>query len=348
MMHAVIDALCAGVDLSAEQAEALFRDAFAGALTELELSALLVALKAKGETPVEVAGAARALRGAAAPFARPAYAYADCCGTGGDGQCTVNVSTAVAFVAAEGGLPVAKHGNRSVSSQCGSADVLESLGARLDPPAEVSRRALDEVGFCFLFAPQYHAGMRHAMPVRRALKVRTIMNLLGPLVNPSAPPIQVMGIYDPALVGHAARTLGMLGCQAALVVHGGGLDEIALHAPTRAARLRDGVVEELTIDPSDAGVSPAPPEALRGAGPAENAAWLRDLLAGRGERAHREAVAINAGALLWIGGRADSLREGTASALDVLSSGRAAERLARFVALSREASQEARKEANHG
>ncbi len=231
------------------------------------------------------------------PFARPAYAYADCCGTGGDGQSTVNVSTAVAFVAAEAGLPVAKHGNRSVSSQCGSADALEALGARLDPPAEVSRRALDEVGFCFLFAPQYHAGLRHAMPVRRALKVRTIMNLLGPLVNPSAPPIQVMGIYDPSFVTHAARTLGMLGCQAALVVHGGGLDEVA-RTPRRA---RPG--SAMGSSRSSRSTRPTRGRAgadrgAPGAGPAANAAWLRDLLAGRGAPAHRDAVAINAGALL--------------------------------------------------
>lgn len=348
MMHAVIDALCAGKDLSVEQSEALFRDVIAGVLSEVELSALLVALKAKGETPDEIAGAARALRAACSAFERPAYAYADCCGTGGDGHGTINVSTAVAFVAAEAGVPVAKHGNRSVSSQCGSADVLEALGARLDPPADVSRRALDEVGFCFLFAPQYHAGMRHAMPVRRALKVRTMFNLLGPLVNPSAPPLQVMGIYAPELVAPAARTLGILGCQAALVVHGGGLDEIALHAPTRAALLRDGRVEELTLEPGDAGVSPAPIEALRGGGPAANGAWLKELLGGRGERAHQDAVAVNAGALLWIAGRAASLREGTAQALDCLRSGRARERLERFVALSRGEAHDARKEADRG
>jgi anthranilate phosphoribosyltransferase len=335
-MNGVIDSLCAGVDLSTEQVEALFRDVIAGALSEVELSALLVALKAKGETPAEIAGAARAFRAASTPFERPGYPYADCCGTGGDGHGTVNVSTAVAFVAAEAGVPVAKHGNRSISSQCGSADVLETLGARLDPPAEVSRRALDEVGFCFLFAPQYHAGMRHAMPVRRALKVRTVMNLLGPLVNPSAPPLQVMGIFDPELVAPAARTLAMLGCRAALVVHGAGLDEIALHAPTRAARLRDGDVEEIEIVPEDAGVSRAPIEALKGGGPAANGAWLERLLGGHGEPAHRDAVAINTGALLWIAGRAASLREGTSMALDALASGRARDRLARFVVLSRE------------
>jgi anthranilate phosphoribosyltransferase len=248
----------------------------------------------------------------------------------------VNISTAVAFVAAEAGVPVAKHGNRSISSRCGSADVLEALGARIDATPEASRRALDEAGFCFLLGPQYHAGLRHAMGVRRALGVRTIMNLLGPLVNPSAPPLQLMGIYDAELVAPAARTLGLLGCRAALVVHGAGIDEIALHGPTRAALLRGGEVEELTIAPEEAGVAPAPLDALRGGGPAENAAWLDRALAGEAPRAQLDAIAINAGALLWLGERAPSLRDGTAAALEVLASGRARARLHRFIELSRE------------
>lgn len=334
-MHALIDALCAGQDLTSEQAEAVFGAVVAGAISEVELAALLVALKAKGEAPAEIAGAARALRAAAAPFDRPGYVYADCCGTGGDGQGTVNVSTAAAFVAAEAGLPVAKHGNRAISSRCGSADMVEALGARIDPPPEVARRALDEVGFCFLFAPQYHPGLRHAASVRRALRIRTIMNLLGPLVNPSTPPVQLMGIYAPELVAVAASTLGALGCRAALVVHGGGLDEIALHAPTRAARLRDGGVEELEIVPEDAGVARAPIEALRAGEPAASGAWLERLLGGEGAPAHRDAVAINAGALLWIAERAASLREGTSIALELIASGRARARLARFAALTR-------------
>lgn len=333
---ALIDGICAGRDLSAADAEALFRDIVGGAVAEVHLAALLVALKAKGETPAEIAGAARALRAAAAPFAAPDYLYADCCGTGGDGAGTVNLSTAAAFVAAAGGVPVAKHGNRSVSSRCGSADVLEALGARIDAPAEVSRRALDEVGFCFLLAPQYHAGLRHAMPVRRALGVRTIMNLLGPLVNPSAPPLQLMGIYDPALCAPAARTLGLLGCQAALVVHGAGIDEVALHGPTRAALLRGGEVEELTITPEDAGLGPAPLTALRGGGPGENAAWLGRALSGDAPRAHLDAIAVNAGALLWLAGKADGLRAGTQAALAILEAGLGRARLDRFVAITRE------------
>src|SRR3546814_9574888 len=190
---------------------------------------MLVALRLKGETTDELIGAARALRAFDAPLERPDYPFADTCGTGGDGSGAINVATAVAFVAAAAGLPVAKHGNRSVTSRCGSADVLEQLGAKLDVPAEVSRKALDETGVCFLFAPRYHPGLRHAGPVRRALKVRTIMNVLGPCVNPAEPGVQLLGVADPRLLEPVARTLAALGVERALVVHGAGLDEIALH-----------------------------------------------------------------------------------------------------------------------
>lgn len=340
-MKAVIEALCRGVHLSAQEAEAIFADVVRGAVPEIELAALLVALKAKGETPDEVAGAARALWSAAVAFERPDYVFADSCGTGGDGQGTINVSTAVAFVAAEAGLPVAKHGNRSVSSRSGSADVLESLGARVEVAPAIARRALDDDGFCFLFAPQYQPGLRHAMGVRRALGVRTVMNLLGPLVNPARPPVQLMGVYDPARVTSVARTLGLLGCRSALVVHGRGLDEIALHAPTIAARLQDGEVTEIELDPGDAGVEAAPIEALRGGTPAENAASLAALLQGRGSRAQADAVAINAGALLWIAGLCKDLRDGTSAARDILASGRGHERMQRFVARTHAPAEEA-------
>lgn len=320
--------------MTTEEAEAVFRDVVHGAVSEIELAALLVALKAKGETPDEVAGAARALSGAAVPFDRPEYLFADSCGTGGDGHGTINVSTAVAFVAAEAGVPVAKHGNRSVSSRSGSADVLDALGARVERTPSASRRSLDEDGFCFLFAPQYHAGLRHAMTVRRTLGVRTMMNLLGPLVNPARPPVQLMGVYEPARVGSIARTLGLLGCRSALVVHGSGLDEIALHGPTTAALLRDGLVTEMVLRPEEAGVTPAPLEALHGGTPRDNAASLSAVLQGRGPTAHAHAVAINAGALLWIAGLASNLREGARAALAVIAGGRAHERLLGFVARS--------------
>jgi anthranilate phosphoribosyltransferase len=329
-MATVLDTLSRR-SLGREEATAVFTHLVQGGYTEIETAALLAALKARGETPEEIAGAAEALRQAARPFPRPAYRFADTCGTGGDGSGTVNISTAVALVAAELGLPVAKHGNRSVSSQCGSADVLEELGVRVDATPEVARRCLDEVGVAFLFAPVYHAGVRHAMPVRRALATRTIFNLLGPLSNPSHPPLQILGVYDAALCRPLAQTLGLLGVEAALVVHGQGLDEIALHGVTTAALWREGHLTELEFTPEEAGLARQPVEALRGGGPATNAAFLRALLAGRGQPAHRDAVALNAGALAWIAGLASTLADGVALALDAIASGRAAERLHRWV-----------------
>jgi anthranilate phosphoribosyltransferase len=333
-VNSVIESICTRNSLSTEEAEAVFGEVVRGEMSEALLAALLAALKTKGETPDEVAGAARAMLAHALPFDRPGYLFADCCGTGGDGQGTLNVSTAVAFVAAEAGLPVAKHGNRAVSSRAGSADVLEALGARIDVAPDAARKLLDEVGVSFLFAPKYHGGLRHAISVRRTLGMRTVMNLLGPLVNPARPAVQLTGVYDAALVVPVARTLGLLGCRTALVVHGGGLDEIALHAPTRAALYRDGKVELMDLTPADAGVSEAPLAALRGGSPRENAGLLACALAGCASEPHLAAIAINAGALLWIAGRSATLRDGTATALAVLASGRAHERLVRYIARS--------------
>jgi len=317
------------------------RDVFAcltgGGFADVEIAALVSALKTRGETPEEIAGAAGALRASARPFPRPSYRFADTCGTGGDGTSTFNVSTAVAIVAAEMGIPVAKHGNRSVSSQCGSADVLEMVGLRLEADPALARHCLDEVGVCFLFAPQYHSGMRHAVPVRKALATRTIFNLLGPLANPSCPTVQLMGVYDPSLCRPLALTLGLLGAEAALVVHGQGLDEIALHGPTTAALWRDGRVTELEITPEEGGLARRPLANLRGGTPALNAELLLALLAGRGDDAHRDAVALNAGALAWIAGAADTLGDGVALALDAINTGGAADRLDRWVRLVRDA-----------
>jgi anthranilate phosphoribosyltransferase len=245
------------------------------------------------------------------------------------------VSTAVAVVAAECGIPVAKHGNRAVSSRSGSADVLEAVGVRLDADPAVARRCLDEVGVCFLFAPKYHAGMRHAMPVRRAFATRTIFNVLGPLANPARPPIQIVGVYDPELCMPMATTLAMIGAEAALVVHGDGLDEIALHGPTRAVLVRDGRIGELELTPEEAGLDRRPLDALRGGEPADNARALRSLLAGEDDGAYRDAVAINVGALVWVTGRAESLADGVHEVLGVLRSGRCHDRLERWAEVSR-------------
>jgi anthranilate phosphoribosyltransferase len=288
----------------------------------------------KGETFAELIGAARALRAAALPFDRPDYLFADSCGTGGDSSGTINLSTAVAFVAAAAGLPIAKHGNRSVTSKCGSADVLEQLGVRIDADPAVSRRALDQAGICFLFAPQYHPGLRHAGPVRRALKVRTMMNMLGPCVNPARPAVQLLGVADPKLLEPVARTLAGLGVTQALVVHGAGLDEVALHGETDAIRISSGVVEPLRIRPEQAGLTRAPLAALAGGGPEENAERLAALLRGYGTSAENAAVALNAGALLMTAGLAASLAEGADLARQALASGEPHRRLQALVAIT--------------
>jgi anthranilate phosphoribosyltransferase len=317
----VLARLYSGESLTARQAEALFGELVAGRLGEPAIAAMLIALRFKGETAEEMAGAAKALRGADSPFARPDYLFADTCGTGGDGSSLINVSTAVAFVAAAAGLPVAKHGNRSVTSPCGSADVLEALGVRLDVSAEVSRRALDEAGVCFLLAPLYHPGLRHAGPIRRALKVRTIMNLLGPCLNPAEPQVQLLGVAEARHLDPVAKTLASLGVRDALVVHGSGIDEIALHGETQAVRLSDGRFEAVTISPEDAGLTRRPLERLKGGAPAENAERMTALLQGRGSDAEADAVSLNAGALLMTAGLAADLREGVARAADALRSG---------------------------
>ena len=297
---------------------------------------MLVALKMSGETVDELIGAARALRAADMPIStRPDYLFADSCGTGGDGSGTINLSTAVAFVAAAAGLPVAKHGNRSVTSRCGSADVLEQLGVKLDCPAETSRRALDETGLCFLFAPLYHPGLRHAGPVRRALGIRTIMNILGPCVNPAEPPVQLLGVAEERLLEPVARTLAALGVERAMVVHGSGLDEVALHGETEAVRLADGALERADHRArAMSGFAPAPLAKIRGGGPEENAERLKALLQGYGTRAEKQAVALNAGALLMTAGKAADLREGAALALDTRRRARPIARLKALVEAS--------------
>jgi anthranilate phosphoribosyltransferase len=329
----ILETICAGQDLAREEIRSVFARIVAGELSEVEIAALVIALKAKGETPEEIAGAAEALRAAAAPFPRPEdLQYADTCGTGGDGAHTINISTAAAFVAAELGVPVAKHGNRSVSSRCGSADVLEACGVNLNPTPEVAAECLREIGICFLMAPQYHSGLRHAGPVRKALGTRTIFNLLGPLVNPATPCWQVMGVYAPEYTEPLARTLGLLGCEAALVVHGSGLDELALHGPSKGSLWKNGVLETVEFTPEEAGLERRELSELAGGSPEDNAAWLRGFLAGEGSDAHNEAIALNVGALLWVSGEFPDLKAATGRALDAIRLGSAIERLDQLAA----------------
>ena len=327
--------LLAGEDLDSDESEHLFERLVLGRLEPAEIAGMLIALRMKGETAEEMIGAARALSAAAQPFERPDYLFADCCGTGGDGSGLINVSTATAFVAAAAGLPIAKHGNRSVSSRCGSADVLEALGAKIDLAPVDALKLLDDTGFCFLFAPAYHPGMKHAALVRRQLAVRTIMNLLGPCINPARPPVQLLGVADPRMLKRIAETLNAMGVAQALVVHGSGLDEVALHGETQAVRLSDGEITELVISPEEAGIERAPLNVVTGGDPAENAARLRKLLSGRGAPAESDITILNTAALLHTAGKAASLKEAADQARDVLFSGEAASVLDRYIEASR-------------
>lgn len=318
-----IKQLLSGNSLSMAASERLFDHLVKGELNEIQITALLISMKMRGEEPSEMAGAALALRRAAKSFQRPDRLVIDSCGTGGDGSNTINISTTAALIAASMGLTVAKHGNRSVSSRSGSADVLESLGLSVTQDPEVAARQLDALNFCFLFAPHYHPGIRYAMPVRQTLKTRTLFNLLGPLVNPARPDVQQLGVYDPAWCRPLAETLKLLGCKRAMVVHGSGLDEIALHGATQVVELRDGELHEYQLQPSDFGVQQAPVNALRGGDADFNAAALIRILEGTAPVAHANAVAISTAGLLYLAGRYDTLSSATTAVLEHLASGQA-------------------------
>ena len=326
--------LLTGEDLPIDDARHLFERLVLGRLEPAEIAGMLIALRMKGETAEEMIGAAHALSAAALTFDRPDYLFADCCGTGGDGSGLINVSTAAAFVAASSGLPVAKHGNRSVSSRCGSADVLEALGARIDVEPGKARRLLDQTGFCFLFAPAYHPGMKHAALVRRQLSVRTVMNLLGPCINPARPPVQLLGVADPKMLRRIAQTLSAMGVEEALVVHGSGLDEVALHGETRAIRLSAGQMMEIEMTPEEAGIERAALKVVTGGDIEENAARFRALLHAKGAQAENDIVILNAAALLLTAGIGDDLKKSADIARDSLLSGKAGRILDTYIEAS--------------
>ena len=335
--RATLEALLRGDSLDAATMESLMGAIMDGELEPVQTAALLIGLRFKGESGVEVAAAARAMRERALRVVAPAGAI-DTCGTGGDGAETINISTASALVAAAGGVPVAKHGNRSVSSKCGSADVLEALGVRLDLGRDALAQLLEEVGIAFLFAQQLHPAMAAVVPVRKALGVRTVFNLLGPLTNPAGVTRQVLGVWGPDVQPLIAAALAELGAERALVVHSDdGLDELSVQAPTTVIEVRDGeVTGTWSLNPADLGIRVDDPEALRGGDVAENARRLCAILEGREHSAASEAVALNASAALLVGGRVDSLAEGLDLARELLSSGEAGRALERLVTRSRE------------
>jgi len=321
-MKALFEKLYQGQQISQDESETLFSAVVKGEVEPVNLAALLIAMKVRGESPAEIAGAANAFLNHALPFPRPDTLFADIVGTGGDGSNSINISTASAFVAAACGLKVAKHGNRSISSKSGSSDLLSAFGINLDMSPENARQALDDLNLCFLFAPQYHSGFRHAMPVRKQLATRTLFNVLGPLINPARPPLALIGVYSAELVQPIAETLRVLGYQRAAVVHGGGMDEIAIHAVTEVAELRDDEITRYQISPEDFGFSFHPLESLRGGTPEENRDILAQLLQGKGEQAQEHAIAMNVAMLMKLFGQ-ENLRDNALQALDVLRSGAA-------------------------
>ena len=323
-----------GKPLSFTRAEQFFTAVVQGDVEPVHLTALLVALKMRGETADEIAGAASALRAAASAFPQHSSGSIDCCGTGGDGSNTINISTTAAIVGAAMGLKVVKHGNRSVSSRSGSADLLEQLGINIQMTPQQAANTLAQTNCSFLFAPLYHAGIKHAMPVRNALKSRTLFNLLGPLVNPAAPDFQLLGVYDPKLCRVMALALQQLGVKRAWVVHGSGCDEVALHGTTYVCELKDGELTEFSLTPADFGVALTPLSALEGGEPADNAAATLAILQGEGLAAHNAAVAINVAAMLKIAGLGEDLKVNTQAVLELLSCGKAFNTLSQFKALS--------------
>jgi anthranilate phosphoribosyltransferase len=319
----ILERLLAGRNLGLEEASALMESIMEGELSEPQLAAILIALRCKGETVEEIAGLARAMRAKALPVVTASGDLVDTCGTGGDARQTFNISTAAALVAAAMEIRVAKHGNRAVSSRCGSADVLEALGVRIDLPPEAVGKLIDHVGIGFLFAPRHHPAMRHAAPVRRQLGVRTIFNLLGPLTNPAGVRRQLLGVFRADLTETMARVLQTLGATKAFVVHGlDGTDEVSVCEETIVSVLDHDEVRTLRFAPEDAGIARAGRDALRGGTAAENAIDMEALLAGaNGPR--RDAVLLNAGFVAMAADRATDIREGVALARQALESGRA-------------------------
>jgi anthranilate phosphoribosyltransferase len=330
VMHSYIKKVEAGSDLSRQESEAAMEEILSGLATEESIVALLAALRAKGETVGELVGFARAMRSHATPVfddaSRPDELLVDTCGTGGDASGTFNISTAAAFVAAGAGVHVAKHGNRSISSKCGSADVLEALGISIDVPPGRIGAAIREIGIGFLFAPAMHTAMRHAMPARRRLG-RTAFNLLGPLTNPAGARAQVVGVFSEKVVEKVALVLSELGVEHAFVVHGaGGLDEISLAGETSVGEVRGDTVRLYQVTPEDFGLERASVEAISGGDAAHNAEIIRAVLAGeKGPR--RDIVVANAAAAIVAAGRAADFLEGARIAAASIDSGEARSKL---------------------
>ena len=334
MFAALLEKLQRRQDLTVEESAAAMEEIMEGRAQSAQIAGLLIGLAMKGERPSEVVGLARTMRSRATRLSRQFSDVFDTCGTGGDRAHTFNVSTVSALIVAACGVRVAKHGNRSVSSRCGSADLFEALGVNISATPAVVERCLEEAGIAFFFAPTFHPSMRHAGPTRKDLGVRTAFNLLGPLTNPAGAERQLVGVPRPELTELVARSLGMLGSTRAWVVHGAdGLDEISTTGYTKVSEYRDGAVNTFYIHPADVGLPKAAPEALRGADATENARIARDVLNGTAG-APRDIVVLNAGASLLIAGAVPDLATGISRAAAALESGAAAATLEQLTAIS--------------
>ncbi|HEX7365337.1 MAG TPA: anthranilate phosphoribosyltransferase [Dehalococcoidia bacterium] len=334
MIKEAISALVSGNSLTAEDASKVMEEIMQGEATPAQFGAFVTALRLKGETVDEIVGLARTMRARAIPVTTDGPVV-DNCGTGGDGSSTFNISTTAAFVATGAGLKVAKHGNRAMSSQCGSADVLEALGVKIDLTAEQVQKCLEKVGIGFMFAPSFHPAMKYASVPRREIGIRTIFNILGPLTNPAGAKAQVLGVAEDSLVEKMAQALHQLGCQHALVVHGeDGLDEITVSGKTHVCEMKAGHIINYSIQPDDIGLSLADSSSLKGGSARENAELLRNILAGA-PGPKRDAVLMNAAAVLLAGEKVQTLRRGVEVAKNTIDSGYALNKLDQLIELSR-------------
>jgi anthranilate phosphoribosyltransferase len=325
MIREAIGQVVAGGELTEEDAAETMREIMTGVATPAQLGAFLTALRLRGETVDEVTGLARVMREHAVHVQlRHDLRTVDTCGTGGDASGTFNVSTAAGLVVAALGQPVAKHGNRAATSQCGSADVLEALGVKLDLGPEQVARCVETVGFGFMFAPAYHPAMRYVGPTRREIGVRTVFNILGPLTNPAGARYQTLGVADAKLLPLMGAALSRLGCARALIVYGeDGVDEVSLSAPTRVCEVAEGQLREYTITPESLGLPERSRDEVRGGDPQQNAALLRAILGGKQDGAPADMVAANAGAALYVTGHTATLKDGAQMARETLRSGKA-------------------------
>ncbi|MFH1683899.1 MAG: anthranilate phosphoribosyltransferase [Candidatus Margulisiibacteriota bacterium] len=335
MIKESIKKIVEGKNLTRQEAALTMDTIMRGEATPSQIAAFITALRMKGETPDEITGCAEKMREHAINIRPRQKDLVDTCGTGGDVSGTFNISTLSALVAAGAGVPIAKHGNRSVSSRCGSADVLEALGVKIDIDPKKVEECINEVGIGFIFAPNFHKAMKFAMPSRKETGIRTIFNILGPLTNPARATAQVLGVFNPDLTEPLAQVLGKLGVKHALVVHGmDGLDEISISDKTKVSHLKDGKVENYTIKPEDFGIEKASKEDIKGGSADENAKIALEILKGKAKGSKRNMVLINAAAAIYVGGKAKDLKEGFKLAEKSIDSGAAYKKLEEMIAFT--------------